>query len=103
MLKRLKQTLVESFVGAVALGYLLAQSVLHFVSIFTTPLTSWVMRNEFMPRSVTKAFSLKDALPGLFEFVLLTLIWYVLMRWLYFKPLRTASNDPGSNPEIASS
>lgn len=37
MLNRLKRTLVESFVGAIALGYLLAQTILHFVNIFASP------------------------------------------------------------------
>src|SRR6266699_3883022 len=100
MFKRLKKALVESFVGVVALGYLLAQSILHFVNIFTTPIASWMMRNEygeFAPRSMTKAFSFKDVLPEMLTFVLLTLIWYVSIRWLYFKPLETSSNDPAPN------
>jgi hypothetical protein len=82
MFERLKQALVESFVGAVALGYLLAQSISYLVNIFTTPVSSWELRNEygeFAARSMTKGFSFKDALPGVLGF------------------------HPGSNPETASS
>ena len=46
MFERLKQALVESFVGTVALGYLLAQCILHFVNIFASPLTGWVTRSR---------------------------------------------------------
>src|SRR5690349_8300621 len=34
MPKRLKRTLVESYVGAIALGYLLAEVILYFAYIF---------------------------------------------------------------------
>ena len=47
MFERLRRTLVETFVGAIALGYLLAQGILHFANIFTSPVTGWVARNEY--------------------------------------------------------
>ena len=37
MLERFKRALVESFIGAIGLGYLLAQGILHFVNIFASP------------------------------------------------------------------
>ena len=37
MLERLRQTLVESYVGAVALGWLLAGGLMDFVGIFSPP------------------------------------------------------------------
>ena len=106
MFKRLKQALVESFAGAVALGYLLAQSISYFVNIFTTPVSSWVLRNEygeFAARSMTKGFSFKGTLPGVLGFLLLSVICYVSKRWLYFKLPRTSSNYVVSNPDTANS
>ena len=47
MLERLKRALVESFVGAIALGYLLAQGILHFVNIFASPIAGWVSRSYY--------------------------------------------------------
>jgi hypothetical protein len=44
MSNRFKQALVESYIGAIGLGYLFAQCVLHFVSLFALPLTAWVSR-----------------------------------------------------------
>jgi len=89
MLERLKQSLVESYIGAIALGYLLAVDILRFVSIFTAPVAAWAARSEvrsIIPRQVVPEDSyLQAALPQLMEFLLLGLLWYVLFRWLYLK------------------
>jgi hypothetical protein len=93
MFKRLKRALVESFVGAIALGYLLAQCILYFVNIFASPIAGWVSRNEYraiIPSGAALVgFSLKDALPDLTRFVGLFMVWYLLVRWLYFTPPKT--------------
>jgi hypothetical protein len=99
MLDRLKRALVETYVGAIALGYLFAQGILHFVNIFATPVAGWVSRKEYgglTPRPAALAgFSLQDALPELIRFFILLLVWYVLVRWLYFKPLKKETPGPG--------
>jgi hypothetical protein len=103
MFERLKQTLVESFIGAIALGWLLAQGILHFAYIFVTPLVGWLMRKEYRGLSDRAAalpgFSLQDALPELLKSFLLLLVWYILLRWLYFKPFKKEMPEPTSNPE----
>ncbi len=105
MFDRLKQALVGSYVGAIALGYLFAQGVLHFVNIFVSPVAGWVSRKEYgglVPRTTSlPGFSLQDSLPELVRFVLLLLVWYVLLRWLYFKPIRKGTSEPAPNPEQA--
>jgi hypothetical protein len=106
MFERLKRVLVQSFVGAIALGYLLAQCILHFVNIFISPVKGWVIRNEY--RDVMQVisagkswpgFSLKESLLELANFLFLALVWYYLLRWLYFTPLKTS--QPAPNPERA--
>lgn len=101
MFERLKQALVESFVGAIALGYLFAQCILHFVNIFASPLIGWVARNEYrqiMPGGAALAgFSLKDALPDLAKFLFLLFVWYLLVRWLYFTPLKKETSEQATN------
>jgi hypothetical protein len=103
MFERLKRALVESFVGAIALGYLLAQCILHFVNIFASPIAGWVSRNDYralIPSGATLVgFSLKDALPDLSRFVVLFLVWYLLVRWLYFTPPKTDASEPAPNTE----
>jgi hypothetical protein len=102
MLDRLKRTLVESYVGAIAMGWLLATAVLDFVSIFTTPIQVWVSGNEYRALSHNGGpvgFQLHDALPAAVKTFLVLLFWYLLFRWLYLKPARIGSSDPASNPE----
>lgn len=97
MFERLKRALVESFVGAVALGYLLAQAVLHFANVFTSPLSGWVARKElreFGCRSTALAgISVQDALPELVRFLIILPVWYFLLRWLYFSPLKEETSE----------
>jgi hypothetical protein len=86
MLKRLKRSLVESYVGAIALGYLLAEVILYFTYIFSSPVTAWLSQENYRrirPETVpSPIFSFKYALPNLIAFVLLLVVWYILLRWL---------------------
>jgi len=55
-----------------------------------------------VPRTTSlPGFSLQDALPELVRFVLLLLVWYVLLRWLYFEPIKRETSEPMPNPEQA--
>lgn len=105
MFERLKGAVVKSYVGAIALGYLLAQCILHFVNIFAAPVAGWVSRNDYRAiipgGAALRGFSLKDALPDLSRFVVLFVVWYVLLRWLYFTPPKTDEPEPVPNPEGA--
>ena len=93
MFDRLKRSLVESFVGPLALGWIFAWAILDFVSIFSAPITNWISRNEYRHTEVTgmnaipAALFLQDALPYVVSSFALFLIGYLLLRWLYFKPL----------------
>jgi hypothetical protein len=101
MFDRLKQALVESYVGAIALGYLFAQGILHFVNIFASPVAGWLSRKQYRGLGLVPGttalpgFSLQDALPELVRFSLILLVWYVLLRWLYFKPLKEETSQAG--------
>jgi len=105
MFEQLKRTLVESYVGAIALGWLFAQALVHFANIFAAPVASWIARNEYGRltggAAVSARFCLRQALPELVSSFSLLVIWYVLMRWVYFKPLKTKTVDATSNPEHA--
>lgn len=96
MLNRFKRALVDSYVGAIALGYLLADAVLHFCYIFSSPLAGWVSRTEYRNlltrANAPQGFMLRDALPELVRFVLLLVAWVVLMRWLYFTSAKNTSS-----------
>jgi len=103
MFERLRRAVVESFVGAIALGYLFAQGILHFVSIFATPVAGLVTRSVypemFTGSAASKGLPLQEALPELIRFILIILVWYVLVRWLYFSPMKKEPSEAAPNPE----
>jgi predicted Kef-type K+ transport protein len=98
MLERLKRALVDSYIGAIALGWLLAQDVMYFVGIFSTPVTSWVSQNTYreMTQKATglAGFPFQAALPELVRAFLLLMVWSVLIRWLYFTSFNPNSLQP---------
>ena len=79
MFERMRRALVESLIGAIALGYLLALDVGYFVNVFVTPVASWATRRDYqeltrqvMARTQASAgFPFRDALPQLGSFLLL--------------------------------
>ena len=91
MLKRLRKVLIESFVGAIALGYVFAQTILHFAWVLAAPVTGYFTRREYPGiiehAAAPRGFSLQDAVPPLARACALLILGYVLLRWLYFKPL----------------
>lgn len=96
MLDPLRRALVESYVGAVGLGYSLAQLILHFVNIFASPVAGWLARKEY--RGLTSnpsptGFSLRDALPETVRFLFLLAAWFALLRWLYMPKKPATSTE----------
>ncbi|MFZ0855248.1 MAG: hypothetical protein WAN10_00180 [Candidatus Acidiferrales bacterium] len=87
MFRGLKRALVESFVGAIALGYLLAQGILLLVNVFDAPIAGWVEQKQYreiLSHGAPTAFPFADALPELAKCLGVLLVWYLLLRWLYF-------------------
>ena len=103
MLDRLKDVLVKSFVGAIALGWVFAQGILHFAYVFSAPIAGWLTRREYRGvldhTAIPNNFSLQDALPELVRSVSLLLVGYCLLRWLYFKPLEKQTEISSQNRE----
>ena len=99
MLEKLKKTLVNSFIGAIALGWVFAQGILHFAFVFSAPLAGWVTRREYggiTDRPIPTGFSLQDALPELVRAISLLLVGYVLLRWLYYRPIQPETTESGT-------
>jgi predicted Kef-type K+ transport protein len=98
MLERLKRALLDSYIGAIALGWVLAQDIMHFVGIFSAPVASWVSQNTY--REMTQktnglaGFPFQDALPELVRAFLLLMVWSILIRWLYFTSYKPNSLQP---------
>ena len=88
MLERLKQALVESFVGAIALGLLLSQAIGHMATSVSSQLTNWLLQDQYHAyRPMPPGYPLQNAIPELVRFLVLLLVGYLLLRWLYYKPV----------------
>lgn len=109
MFKPLKAALVNSYVGAIGLGWLFGQGIMHVASIFSAPVEGWFARREYgalLERANTmRGFSLQDSLPELVKSLSLLLVGYLLLRWLYFTPLTVESSESSSDklpgPEVS--
>ena len=91
MLSRLKTALVESFAGAIAIGFLIAQGIQRMAYVVSDPLTRWIaarIQGEEAARiwrnTVPQRFTFELALPQLFVALFLLSMAFVLVRWLYF-------------------
>jgi hypothetical protein len=97
MADRLKRVLVESFIGAIALGYVLAEVVFYFVNIFTSPFSAWATGSLYRAiapgTAASSASYLRAAVSPAVAFVLLLLVWYLILRWLYFTPFKKEEPD----------
>jgi hypothetical protein len=97
MLERMKKSLVDSFVGAIALGWVFAQAVVHFAYSLAAPISSWLSRNQyrdmFHRTDLPTGFRLTDAVPELMKSLALLLLGYLLLRWLYRKRLEPVACD----------
>jgi hypothetical protein len=105
MLEKLKNTLVESFVGVIALGWLFAQGIMHFAYVFTAPLAGWISSREYFAmtaRTTSPGYWFRDSLLELARSFSLLLLGYVLLRWLYFghRAKKKLESTPGQTEGI---
>jgi hypothetical protein len=84
---------------------LFAQAILYLVNVFTAPVAGWSTQKLYqglVSRSTASTgFPLQAALPQVVGFLVLLLVWYALLRWLYFIPITEETSEPAPNPEQA--
>ncbi|HKV92636.1 MAG TPA: hypothetical protein VJW20_08825 [Candidatus Angelobacter sp.] len=99
---KVKRALVTSYVGAVALGWLFAQGLVHFANIFAAPIAGWLVRQQYsgllQQSNRQTGFSLHDSVPELVRCAAILLVGYVLLRWLYFTPVESPEPSVNENP-----
>jgi hypothetical protein len=96
MLHKLKSSLVESYIGALALGWLLADALQHAVGIFVTPLSAWASQRDYhalINQPSNNTFPFYIAGPEALRTALLFALWYSLLHWLYLKPAEPRSEE----------
>lgn len=96
MFNRLKQALISSYVGAIAIAWIFAQGIIHLAYVFSAPISSWITRNEYpgmMEQSTVKGFAVRDGVPDLVRSTALLVMGYLLLRWLYFRRVEELEVD----------
>ena len=88
MFKRLKNVLVDSFVGTIALGWIFAQGLKGLVDFLIEPATRWLTQRQYWVRTHSDSnppvFPFPMAISYLLTSLFLILISYFLLRWLYY-------------------
>lgn len=92
MLRKLKKALVESFVGAIAVGWMFANAIEDLASAFAAPLQNNLTRHQFDFTASTVHLAgvpsfFDIAAPNLVRFALNLLFALFFLRWLYFTPV----------------
>jgi hypothetical protein len=103
MLERVKNALVQSFVGAIAIGWLFANGIVRFVTGITTPLTEWMTEQIQQQQSSvllrSSQFRFQRVISEWIAAALLLLVAYQLLRWLYFEPRAAENPNPSHAPK----
>jgi hypothetical protein len=104
MLKRLKAALVNSYVGAIATGWLVADGISGIISVVSRPLQIWytiLFYRELLPseRLPTRELTLFTAMTDLAVGLLRLLVALSLARWLYWDPKQSAAAVQTAEPE----
>jgi|ERR1017187_2108946 hypothetical protein len=103
MFRRLKTALVDSYVGAIALGYLLAEGTEHIINVFTAPFSEWVALKELhriTPQSVSEpGLSIRSSLPHLVHGFFYVFIGLALLHWLYYPAKVKVPKEPKSEAD----
>jgi hypothetical protein len=88
MIERFRRTVVDSYVGAIALGYVLAQAILHLAGTASAPFEDWAFRRVAAGSRLhyPSHWLLLTSLSELTASFLLGLLWYLVFRWLYLRP-----------------
>ncbi len=110
-MKKIREVLKNEYIGAVAIGVVIAFSIISFIStVLQTVIVYWESRHRassvFAP---SVEFPWVNLIAGIAPVVLYLLVAYILMRWLYYRPDAPAvlespaiQADPGPKDGAAS-
>lgn len=107
MLDRLKKTLVESYIGAIATGWMIADAAVRIASALQAPILT-----GFRQRLTSDLIGLKPTrepiewqlvYPNLIDAAILLVFSYGLLRWLYYEKPVAAEPAVDAPPEPANS
>jgi large-conductance mechanosensitive channel len=90
-MNRIREALRHEYIGAVAIGFLIAQMAGAVIGLIMRPVNFYVER-AMMPRSVfgradTETFGWGPLVGPVINILLLGMFAFLLLQWLYLKPV----------------
>ncbi len=101
-MRKLRDVLRNEYIGAIAIGFLLAQSVIHFIGAIIQPLTFALSpRTTMFGRERVFSWELM-ILPSVVSAFLDLLAGYLLFRWLYGdSPTEPSAKEQATDPGVS--
>ncbi len=89
-MKRIKEVLLTQYIGAITIGFLLAQGIGSLISLLLQPVAWYLGRHSYFG-GTEQAYPWTSAfLPSLAAVLLYFLVVYAFLRWLYWRPSEPA-------------
>lgn len=106
MFDRLKKALIDSYVGAIAIGWMIAQAAVQIASALATPILTSFRRNVasevFGIRPSQEPIQWILVYPGLISAAILLALSYGLLKWLYFAEPTPMEEEPEASEHVDS-
>jgi hypothetical protein len=97
MMTRIRTALIEHHVGAIAVGFLIAQLAIQIINGLMQPLLIYVsgrIQGEDRLRFIREEWNWGYLITPVVGIALYVLVIYLLLKWLYFPSLSTADTEP---------
>jgi predicted Kef-type K+ transport protein len=107
VLNRIRKALVDSYAGAIAVGWLLSQGICHCALLIVSPLTIWAqirLQQRLDPsRSILyeqpQRFPYEQVGSQVLLILILLLLAFLLLRWLYMEPAKVEGPSESEETE----
>ena len=83
-MKRLREILLTQYIGAITIGFILAQAAIGFVSEITQTVAGyWVLQSQRSALGPSTSFPWANFLTSMVSIALNLVVGFLLIRWLY--------------------
>lgn len=99
-MRRIREVLLNEYIGAIAIGFIVAQAVAGIVSTVVQPVAFyWESRRRPANFFESPAFPWDSVLLSFVSVVLYLLAAYLLLHWLYLRPSEQAVEKQNEDDE----
>jgi hypothetical protein len=96
-MRNIREILLTQYIGAIAIGLILAQAVLGFVNaLVQAGATYWAIQQGRSVLTESPAFPWRNLITSIITVSLYLLICLISIRWLYSEPKAGPTDDSGA-------